>query len=153
MNPEFTREIPIARRRKLRTGDMKSRRRITCVMRTTHPRKPSSTKPDGTRVTAAYRTPLMVLITKVKMVTSRARTARGSPPLPDGLARATCRQCQDQGLRTSVGRNNVNDEATPLPASPRAVAIVPTRCVRITSAVPVAHRHNPKEVGFASFTR
>ena len=73
MNPEFTREIPIARRRKLRTGDMKSRRRITCVMRTTHPRKPSSTKPDGTRVTAAYRTPLMVLITKVLMVTSRAQ--------------------------------------------------------------------------------
>ena len=66
MNPEFTREIPIARRRKLRTGDMKSRRRITCVMRTTHPRKPSSTKPDGTRVTAAYRTPLMVLINEGK---------------------------------------------------------------------------------------
>jgi len=102
--------------------------------------------PSGREFGPRDRTPLMVLITKVKMVTSRARTARGSPPLPDGLARATCRQCQDQGLRTSVGRNNVNDEATPLPASPRAVAIVPTRCVQVTAAVPVAHRHNPKEM-------
>ena len=42
----------------------------------THPRKPSSKTPTETRVTATYQTPLMVLITKVKMETSRARIAR-----------------------------------------------------------------------------
>jgi calcineurin-like phosphoesterase family protein len=38
----------------------------------THPRKPSSHKPTETRDTATYLTTLMVLITKVMMVTSRA---------------------------------------------------------------------------------
>jgi hypothetical protein len=37
-----------------------------------HPRKPSSHKPTETRDTATYLTTLMVLITKVMMVTSRA---------------------------------------------------------------------------------
>jgi hypothetical protein len=41
-----------------------------------HPRKPSSHKPTETRDTATYVTTLMVLITKVMMVTSRAQAAR-----------------------------------------------------------------------------
>ncbi len=68
MNPEFTREIPIlvARRRKLRTGDMKSRRRITCVMRTTHPKPDVDYKDDGTRDTSTSLTTRIVLLNEGK---------------------------------------------------------------------------------------
>jgi hypothetical protein len=58
-------------------------------------------------------TPLMVLITKMMMVTSRAQPARSHHLSPEGQARASRRQGLDRGqLWTSDGKTDVDDAAT-----------------------------------------
>ena len=79
----------------------------------THPRTPSSPKPTARGHSDVPKTPLMVLITKMMMVTSRAQSARSHHLSPEGQARASRRQGLDRGqLWTSDGKTDVDDAAT-----------------------------------------
>ena len=80
-------------------------------MNSAHPRMPSITKSTAPRATATYRTPLMVLITKVVMVTSRAQQLVVTVS-SDEQARATRRQSLIQIRWTSERRADVDDAAT-----------------------------------------